>query len=288
MDRPDVIAAVPTPFDAAGRVDEGAAVAVFERVAPAVDAVFVAGTNGEFPALTPADRLTLARAALSVLPAERVILHVGATTTFGALDVLAAVADLGLVRYAAITPMIFPAAPALVVEHFRRLRERIGGQAQLYAYLYPEVASNTVPPERLGDLLPAVDGVKTSGSAAADLPRYRAAVPGLTVWSGDDGALPQVWAAGGRGVVSGCASVFPAPFAALARALGTGDGVATAQARVAAVVALAGRSIAHLKLAATLSGIEVGPPRLTIARVPAADRTALQQLVDAELTAAPH
>jgi len=74
----EVITAVPTPFTESGDLDLVAARELFGFVARTTGRMFVAGTTGEFPALTDAERLSLIKTALDVAGTRRVLVHVGA------------------------------------------------------------------------------------------------------------------------------------------------------------------------------------------------------------------
>ena len=75
--RAEVLAALPTFFDAHGELDRAATTAHLAWLAGRVDGVFVAGTTGEFPALDHAERVELAEAALAAFGPDRVVVHIG-------------------------------------------------------------------------------------------------------------------------------------------------------------------------------------------------------------------
>lgn len=77
MAAPEILSALTTPFGADGALDLNAFTANIERLLPLVDGVFVAGTTGEFPALTPAEHAALVEAALAAFGPTRVVVHVG-------------------------------------------------------------------------------------------------------------------------------------------------------------------------------------------------------------------
>jgi dihydrodipicolinate synthase/N-acetylneuraminate lyase len=230
--RPEVLTATVTPFDTGGDVDLGAFRAILQHVAGQVDGVFVAGTTGEFPALTAAERAALVAQAVTELSAERVVAHVGAPSLWQAQRLLRDAADAGAHRFAAITPYYLTVSAAGVRSYFAGLRaaaDRVvmpgGGRAELYVYIYPDVANTDVSAAELADLAAlGADGVKISGAASRRVREYAAVIgPHFRLWSGNDAGMAQVAALGGTGLVSGCSGVVPTAWRALADKVVTAD-----------------------------------------------------------------
>jgi 4-hydroxy-tetrahydrodipicolinate synthase len=288
---PVVLSAVPTLFSPDGELDPDANRALYKLVAGLLDGLFVAGTTGEFPALEDAERLSLFELALAEAGPDRVIAHIGAPDARHAARLARAAAGLGAVRIAAITPYYLPARPDELVAHYRRIRDAAPGP-ELYAYIFPERTGLHVPPSLFAEVADAVGlaGAKTSGSAAADLAGYVAAVsdlpgpsaavsdlpgpsaavsdlpgpsaavsdlpgpsaaaPGLRIFSGNDADPWATMRAGGAGVISGRSSAYPELYAALCRD-------PAEQERLDRVVAL-GASIGRLKHALQFRGLVSG------------------------------
>lgn len=249
---PQVICAVPTPFTDDGEVDLVAFESLLGSLEGYVDSVFVAGTTGEFPALTDDERAALFRAAVQRLGAEHVIAHVGAHSVPSTYRLLADGREAGITRFAAITPMYFAVDDARTVEYFLDLGERLNG-AGMYAYLFPERTGNTTSSGALAEIVRAqgVRGVKLSGKANLHLDQLLD-VPGgpvTEVYTGDDGRLPEVAERGAAGVISGCCAAFPQAFGELRNAVveGDADAVAAAQAGVSDALELVGPSVRWLK-----------------------------------------
>jgi len=261
MSAPQVISALTTPFAADGTVDLAAARRAARAVAPHVDAVFLCGTTGEFPALEDAERLAVFEAVLDELGQDRVIAQVGAASTRGAVRLAAAARELGIRRMAALTPYYLPASADEVRGHFSRISEAAGGD--LYAYVFPERTGITVSPAEVA-ALPGITGVKLSGEPSARVGEYTGT---LAVYSGNDADLVNVMERGGTGIVSGCSSAFPEPFRALAAAIEDRDAgrIRACQARVDEVVAAIGASIGRVKYAQRARGLHGDTARMTVA-----------------------
>jgi 4-hydroxy-tetrahydrodipicolinate synthase len=270
-----IAAAVTTPFDRSEDVDLGGVRALVEHaIGGGIPAVFVAGTNGEFPALDDGERLDVISAALEAAGPARVIAHVGAATTRQAVRLTAEARRRGAERLAVITPYFVPAGRDRVVEHFERCAAEADG-ADVYVYVFTALAGTVVPPALLGELA-AIDGIvgaKVSGAGSDVVRAYvEATPPGFEVWSGSDAELPEVTVAGGTGIVSGNAGALPGLFAQLL----TGYG---AQPAVQAAVRTVDGSIANLKHLLDLQGLPGGRCRMAIDPPDTGRRAALAGLL---------
>ncbi len=279
-----IVSAVPVPFTTDGELDLGTYEKALAALAPHVGGALVAGTTGEFPALEDDERVELFRVAADVLGAERVIAHLGHGSTRQVLRLASASAELGITRFALLTPYYLPTDDDGVVEFFRALTQA-HPQAEVYAYLFPERTGSDVSPETLRRVLelPGLVGVKLSGGAAARLPEYAAVLrDGQQLYSGDDSTLPAVLAAGGTGVVSGVSSAFPETFAALAAARAAGAPAAEAlQRTVQEIVPLVGPPNPRLTAAMAARDGAAWASRMSLPAVDADTRARIDDAVAA-------
>ncbi|MGW3568634.1 dihydrodipicolinate synthase family protein [Streptomyces sp. NPDC000941] len=264
-----VVTALTTPFTADGDLDLPAARAQYAFAARTTGQLLVAGTTGEFPALSDGERMLLTETALAEAGADAVIAHIGAPDAHGAARLARAAVAAGARRLAALTPYYLPASPGELLTYFSRIRDA-APTAQLYAYLFPERSGLTVDPVLFGELAAScrLSGVKLSGAPSTEVAAYRAELPeDFEVYSGNDRRLADVLAAGGAGVVSGCSAAFPEPFLALSTAL-TSTALAAdlpaLQARVDRTVDLLGPSIGRIKHAQRTRGLPAGTSRMAV------------------------
>ncbi len=266
MSNPEILSALTTPFDEDGAIDHESFARRLEDVAATLDGVFVAGTTGEFLALDVTERAALAEQALEVLGPQRVVIHVGSSSTRQSLEITERVAALGAIRFAAITPHYLAASTAGITRHWEAIAKECGGE--LYGYVFPDVAVTDLAPADLPEVLESgITGLKVSGAASARVEEYLEAAPdGFKLWSGNDADLPATMAAGGTGTVSGVSSAAPTLWQDLSRALATQDAaaIAAAQQRIARLVPLLGPSIANIKHALHRTTGEASTCRMTI------------------------
>ncbi|HEX6519831.1 MAG TPA: dihydrodipicolinate synthase family protein [Streptosporangiaceae bacterium] len=274
----EVLSAVPTLFAADGSVDLAANRALYVHLAGLVDGLFVAGTTGEFPALSDGERLSLVSMALDVAGPDRVIAHVGAASARQAARLAVAAVELGVRRIAAITPFYLPARPDELIRHYVLIHDAVPSVPEFYAYIFHERTGVHVPPPLFATVAAAagLSGAKVSGASAGALAEYVASAPGLRFFSGDDSNPGRSLALGCSGVVSGRSAAYPEVFATLLRALRDGDGDAASgpsgpsgrsgrsgQEALDRIVAL-GASIGRLKHAIMLRGFGTDAARMTV------------------------
>lgn len=245
-----------------------------------VDALFPAGTSGEFPSLTDDERLQILDIALEIFPADSVYIHVGAATARQAENLVRSSVARGATRMAAITPFFQPAPADQVVEYYDRLVRAAEGKALIFAYLF-EARTSTVSDPSILERLAAVGvaGVKLSGESDESVQRYLDAAPeGFAVFSGNDISFRWLIQAGGHGIVSGVSSAYPEAFRDLRDALiaGEEEAIAHHQERVVeAVRAVRAGSLTHLKAGIEARGFQRSPVRSAVAPTDDADRAAI-------------
>jgi dihydrodipicolinate synthase/N-acetylneuraminate lyase len=251
---PRIISATPTPFHPDGALDLVGVDRLFQHLAESeVDALFVAGTTGEFPALADAERVAVIQAAVAAAGPERVIAHIGAASAHQAAALTRAARHAGAARFAAVTPYYLPASPRAVRTYFEAICAEAGG-CEVYAYLIPQYTGTTLTPVQLARLIDetGLAGAKLSIPGTDFLAEVaRHAAPGVELYSGNDALIRQVADAGGQGVVSGVSPACPGLFLDLAAAIGAGEPAAVShcQRLVDAAVEAIGPSLSYLKTA---------------------------------------
>ncbi|MEV8253224.1 dihydrodipicolinate synthase family protein [Rhodoglobus sp. NPDC076762] len=280
---PLVITATPTLFAKDESLDRAAIRAHVEWLhAQGVDALFPAGTSGEFPSLTDDERIEILEICLDIFPADSVYFHVGAAASLQAENLVRRAVALGATRMAAVTPFFQPAPEDQVVEYYKRLVDAAAG-AEIYAYLFEARTTTQSMPSILSRLVDVgVAGVKLSGEPDDRVEQFLAAAPeGFTVFSGNDVSFGWLIQSGGHGIISGVSSAYPEPFVKLRDALIAGDAaeIAEWQAKVEqAVTAVRAGSLTHLKAGIAARGFAASPVRSAVGPVSAADLETIQSL----------
>jgi N-acetylneuraminate lyase len=203
----DIWAAAPTPFDTDGRLDLGAVGAQVAHLADAgVDGVLVAGTTGEFWALSVAERMSLAAAwAEHRPPGLRLGIHVGHTNLADARELACHAADLSVDMVASVAPYYGQVSEVAAAVDWLAVVADAAPSTPMCYYHIPSWTGLDLDPAAVARL--AVERVPTFAAVKftdADLMNFEAvatAAPGATVYFGKDELLPAAIASGAEHVI---------------------------------------------------------------------------------------
>lgn len=284
MTRPIVISATPTLFSEDLSVDPAA---IRDHLSwlrdSGVDAIFSAGTTGEFTTLSDEERLEVLDVSLEVFGPSRTYFHVGAPSARQAAALARAARSRGAELLAAVTPYYHPAPEEAVLDYYEQVVAAADG-ADVFAYLFEARTTTPSEPAVLAKLAArGVAGVKISGEPDERVDAFLRERPeGFTVYSGNDVSFEWFSTAGGDGIVSGVSSVYPEPFIRVRDALRAGDAEALRSAQrdvERAVAAVNAGSLTHLKAGVSARGFAAGPVRSAVAAAPEDDRRRIADLV---------
>lgn len=290
MDLAGVIPALLTPFTPAGEVD-------LPKIRPyigwlvttGVDALLVGGTTGEGPMMSEADRRRVAEAAVAAADGRLpVLVMTGAITTAESVALARHARAIGADGAVVVAPWYFPLDEAALERHFAAVAEAVP-ELGLYLYNIPANTRNPISPAlagRLAERYPHIRGLKDSAKDLAALEAFVAALPGRSVFAGSDALLLDALQAGGKGVVSAVAAVFPEAMVAIHRAWREGrpEEARSLQERANRIRAALKRGpyLHPYKLAAAWRGIDLGtvcpPLRACTAEEESALRAELSEL----------
>jgi N-acetylneuraminate lyase len=130
----EFFAAIPTPFDADGRLRLDLFEGIVEHnISQGLQGLYVGGTTGEWPAMTVAERLDVFRTVAEVTRRRvKLYAHVGALATGEACTLAAAAASLGYDAVSAVPPFYNDYSADEIAAYYGR----IGGASDLPMVLY--------------------------------------------------------------------------------------------------------------------------------------------------------
>jgi 4-hydroxy-tetrahydrodipicolinate synthase len=203
--------AIITPFDDRCRVDEAAMVRLLAwHEANGMDGVVVAGTNGEGPSLSGAEKRDLYQLACSQQGRLRIIAGLGTCALSEATWLARRAAEAGAEMLLVQAPFYFKSATERGIEAFF---DAVLSETEVPTLLYNHPMTGfTLPPEmlaRLAEKHVSFAGVKDSSGDFALFERYREALPNKIVLVGDERLLLRSLRAGGDGTISGLANSVP-------------------------------------------------------------------------------
>lgn len=277
-----VVVSLLTPFS-----DDGSAVNIDDLqvhvewlISKGIHGLFVAGTYGEGPLLTHAERRTLLERV--VAGADRrvqVLAQTGCMTTSETVELTRHANAAGADAAVLVAPWYYAYDDLSLYTHFATVAAAVP-DFPIYLYNSPAYARNAITPAlaaRLAQAHPNVRGVKDSSKSLATTAEFVTALgPSASVLVGTDGQVLPALHSGAAGAVSAVANVYPELLLEVYDRYRSGGGLAAqaAQDRLSAVreVLKGAAGIALYKYALPLRGLPSGGLRL-----PARELTAGEQ-----------
>ena len=221
-----VLTAIITPFDDDGNVDY----ITFSRLVNHLvhngsEGIVVAGTTGESPTLTDAEKTALFRAAVDAARDKTyIVAGVGTYNTAESCESARAARDVGVDGVMAVTPYYSKPPQSGIIAHMTAIAD--AADLPMMVYNIPGRTATLIEVDTLIELAAhpniccvkdAVDDVAWSLDAIAALPE------GFAVYSGSDGVTRQLVEGGAVGVVSVAAHLAGVEIAKMVAAAVAGD-----------------------------------------------------------------
>ena len=193
-----ILTAIVTPFDAQGRVDEEAFVALMHHLAAhGSDGFVVAGTTGEAATLTDDEHLGLIGLAVRERPpGTTIVAGTGTNDTRHAVFLTERATELGADAQLSVTPYYNRPSPLGIRRHYEAIVRATDRPILLYNI--PARTGTNIPPSLLAELaqIEHIDGVKQSNPAELQ------PIDGLEPYTGDDATFARTLDMGGAGGIS--------------------------------------------------------------------------------------
>lgn len=279
-----IIPALITPMTEAEAVDEAGLRTLIDRLIDAgVHALFVLGTNGEFIALSEAEKLQIAK--ISVDQARSrvpVIAGTGAYATRDVIELNSRMQHLGVDAVSVITPYFNGATQPELFTHYERIAQATALPVMLYTI--PAKAGVTLAVDTVRRLaeIPNIRGIKDSGG---DFDRLLQLIKlrrdDFAVFTGTDSMILWSLIAGGDGAVAATTNAVPNVVMSIWNHFQAGD-IAAAREAQESLRALRdaftlGTMPVVLKSAAQILGMPAGPARSPAQPLDANARARLEQ-----------
>lgn len=288
-----VVPAMATPFTDAGELDEAHVASLIDwYLAAGVHGISVAGSQGEFFAMSDVERTRLIEIAMRTIDG-RVPLYAGTggVTTRDAIAATKAAEALGADLALVITPYFVQPSQDELVEHYRAIARVTRLPVMLYNN--PPRTSVNVLPATLAKCMeePNVVGIKDSSGDLTQAVEYLLGAPRRTLlFSGRDTVAFALMLHGASGTISPAANVFPALMVRMYEAVYTGKidearQISDVFAPLRAAWALGSFPVV-IKEAMALVGHSAGPTRRPVLPLSEAKRATLKAVVDSIATQA--
>lgn len=269
LDIHGVIPAMVTPMNKDESINENELRnQVRRQIAAGVHGLFVFGTNGEFYALSEAEKLRI----LEITVEENngrlpVYAGTGCPGTEDTIRLSRACEKIGADALSVITPYFAAVSQKELIGHFERLAGSVG--IPIVLYNIPARTNVAMTPATVKKLskVPGIAGVKDSSGNFDNILQYieHTADSAFAVMSGNDSLLLWTLQAGGKGGVCGIANLFPETMASIYELWKKGDFAAAkkAQDSIRAIrdCFRLGNPNSIVKMSTNLLGYPVGPCR---------------------------
>jgi 4-hydroxy-tetrahydrodipicolinate synthase len=190
-----ILTAMVTPFDAQGRVDEEAAVALMHHlVGHGSDGLVICATTGEATTLSDEEHLRMVELGVSELKGRAtVIAGTGSNDTRHAVHLTERATELGVDAVLSVTPYYNKPNRRGIVRHFEEVARATDKPVVLYNI--PSRTALNMPPNLLAELaqIEHIEGVKQANDDELQ------PIDGLDVYAGNDNILARNLDMGGAG-----------------------------------------------------------------------------------------
>ena len=222
-----VYPAMTTPFHEDGEIDHESLREEARRLVDAgVAGLVPAGSTGEAATLTHDEHVEVVETVIDAVGDDvEIVAGAGSNSTREAVSLSERAEAAGADALLHISPYYNKPEPAGMYDHFRRIADAV--DIDVIVYNVPSRTGRNIEVET-AEALAALDNVTGYKAASGDLGRISEVVERtldeeFAVLSGDDGMTWPVVAAGGTGVISVSANVFPEPHVELVDAALAGD-----------------------------------------------------------------
>ncbi len=211
--------ALVTCFNEDETINCAATRAQVRRQVAAGNNIMCAGTNGDFSALTHAEKIRLTEEVVDEVAGRAgVIVNAGMPATFKTLQLAKAFDHIGVDGIACTQDGL--------IRHFQTVADAVG--TPVYLYDIPARTQNRIEPETARKLAAHgnIAGIRDSGGAQQTLKAYLQVardVPGFEVYSGPDHLVLWSLQNGAAGCISGLGNSLPDVLAGILSAFNAGD-----------------------------------------------------------------
>ena len=278
--------ALVTPFRGDGVNYEMLEALIERQIRSGADAIVLAGTTGESPTLTDAEKLEIFRVGVNTAAGRtKIIAGTGSNSTAKAVDLSQKAARMGVDAILAVTPYCNKSTQPGLIQYYTAVAATSG--LPVIAYNVPSRTGVDIRVDTCRKLaeIPDIAGIKEASGDISKIGRILAACgDALPVYSGNDDQTVPIMALGGAGVISVASNVVPRPMKELTDACLTGayPKAAAIQRKLLKLMDLMFCQVNPIpvKAAMELMGFDCGSCRLPLDDLPDADVQKLRDCLD--------
>lgn len=284
-----IIPATVVAYDEQGRVSRERLAALYEfLIDKGVNGLFVGGSTGEWPLLSPEERKLAAQVAVETTDGRvPVIMHISSMLPDEVADYAAWAKSAGVAAVSLIVPYYYAYDDVGLKRYFDLVLPRIG--LPVYIYNIPGNVKNSMSVsllDRLAREYPQVCGVKDSSMDFLRIEEYSHGVKreNFSVFTGNDAQILPCLMWGCAGGVSAAASAFPETVCEMYACFRRGEMERAKQLQLNIMdyrsFAVANPALSVVKAALELRGLRVGGLRAPLHGLSPERRSALRDVIE--------
>lgn len=254
------------------------------QIEAGVNAVVIAGTTGESPALSDNEKIALFRRCKEYVGNRcMIIAGTGSNNTAHAVELSIAAEESGADALLVVSPYYNKATEDGIVMHYLSVCHAV--TVPVVVYNVPSRTGLDIPVSAYQQLskIPNIAGVKEASSDITKITRIRNACgPDFPIWSGNDDQIVPVMSLGGQGVISVLSNIKPKETLSMCRAAldGDFDTASDLQCKLLPLIDFLFCEVNPIPVKAAMRyiGYDCGECRLPLCRLSAASADRLKQL----------
>ena len=278
--------ALVTPFRGDGVNYEMLEALIERQIRSGADAIVLAGTTGESPTLTDAEKLEIFRVGVNTAAGRtKIIAGTGSNSTAKAVDLSAKAARMGVDAILAVTPYYNKSTQPGLIQYYTAVAAASG--LPVVAYNVPSRTGVDIRVDTCRKLaeIPGIAGIKEASGDISKIGRILSACgDALPVYSGNDDQTVPIMALGGAGVISVASNVVPKSMKELTNACLAGEypKAAAIQRKLLKLMDLMFCQVNPIPVKAAMErmGFDCGSCRLPLDDLPDADVQKLRDCLD--------
>lgn len=285
-----LLTAMVTPFDQEGRIDfEATRALVNYLISNGTDGIVVAGTTGESPTLSTAEKVDLFKFVVEVVAGRAsVIAGTGTNSTGSSIELTELASNVGVDGIMLVAPYYNKPNQEGLYLHFKTIAEST--HLPIMLYNIPGRSGVNINAEtivRLSQIENIVCVKEASGDLEAMANIIQNTPDDFKLYSGDDGLTLPVLAIGGHGIVSVASHIIGNDMKQMITAFQTGDIQAAAALHRQLLPIMKSMFIAPnpapVKVALEMVGQNVGSVRLPLVPLTEAEKETVHSAIKAKL-----
>lgn len=213
---PQLLSAIPTPFNQSGSVDYVSLKKLIDSQLDASVGMVLFGTTGECVTLTDAEKEEMMQFIVHSYNINSFVIGIGGNNTAECIEFMKLAKTYGFSKFMATTPYYNKPTQAGLVAHFLEIEKNMTDSTEMILYNVPGRTGVNLLPETIKNIVDQsngkIIGVKEASGNLSQMIKIREILPEFLLFCGDDGLIIPAMSIGAYGLISVVANVYPGQF----------------------------------------------------------------------------